>query len=137
MRCLKEHGLSDFVSVTQVLTVGALHTVDTKVMRVETARWHDTFCTLPAPIVAVSIGGPTRHCPYGVDLATKLVAGIRTMIEGNGGCVRMTMSRRTPARIARYIRQELGSEARVKIWDGRGELRAFRTHCTRGGWEIL
>ncbi|GAQ85382.1 elongated mitochondria 1 [Klebsormidium nitens] len=108
-------------SKNMVLTVGALHTVDTAVLRMETARWHDVFSSLPAPIVAVSIGGPTRHCPYGLDLAAELVTGLRTMLAANGGCVRMTMSRRTPAHIARHVRQELAGESRVKIWDGRGD----------------
>lgn len=116
--------------------MGALHAVDTAVLRIETARWHDVFSSLPAPIVAVSIGGPTRHCPYGLDLATELVTGLRTMLAANGGCVRMTMSRRTPAHIARHVRQELAGESRVKIWDGRGEesrgYRVLRCRAFRG-----
>ena len=48
------------VSDTQVLTVGALHQVDSASLRTAALTWHDEFVALPKPILVVTLGGPTR-----------------------------------------------------------------------------
>ncbi|KAK2980203.1 hypothetical protein RJ640_007293, partial [Escallonia rubra] len=42
-----------------VLTVGALHQVDSAVLRSAAIAWHEEFAPLPKPLLVVNIGGPT------------------------------------------------------------------------------
>lgn len=43
----------------QVLTIGALHQVDSAALRSAAIAWHDEFAPLPKPLIVVNIGGPT------------------------------------------------------------------------------
>ncbi|KAI5015333.1 hypothetical protein ZWY2020_056723 [Hordeum vulgare] len=61
---------------SSVLTAGALHQADSAALRISATNWHDALAPLPKPLVVVSIGGPTRNCNYGVDLAKQLVADL-------------------------------------------------------------
>lgn len=45
----------------QVLTVGALHQIDSAALRSAASAWHDEFAPLPKPLLVVNIGGPTRN----------------------------------------------------------------------------
>ena len=45
--------------ISQVLTVGALHQVDSAALRTAASAWHDEFAPLPKPLLVVNIGGPT------------------------------------------------------------------------------
>lgn len=102
-----------------VLTTGALHHADTMMLRVAAARWHAELAPLLKPILVVNIGGPTRHCNYGYDLALELVSALK-MVLATCGSVRLSFSQRTPSKIAAYVRSELSSYSKVYIWDGQG-----------------
>jgi len=45
----------------QVLTVGALHQVDSSALRNAAKVWHDEFAALPRPLLVVNVGGPTSN----------------------------------------------------------------------------
>ena len=45
----------------QVLTVGALHQIDSSALRSAASAWHDEFAPLPKPLLVVNIGGPTSN----------------------------------------------------------------------------
>ena len=45
----------------QVLTVGALHQIDSAALRSAASAWHDEFAPLPKPLLVVNIGGPTSN----------------------------------------------------------------------------
>jgi len=47
-------------SWSQVLTVGALHQIDSAALRNAASAWNDEFAPLPKPLLVVNIGGPTR-----------------------------------------------------------------------------
>lgn len=49
------------IFITQVLTVGALHKVDSSALRAAAIAWHDEFAPLPKPLLVVNIGGPTSN----------------------------------------------------------------------------
>ncbi|KAK1398611.1 mitochondrial fission protein ELM1 [Heracleum sosnowskyi] len=100
-----------------VLTVGALHQVDFSALRSAAVTWHDEFAPLPKPLLVVNIGGPTRFCKYGTDLAKQLVASLHNVLV-NCGNVRISFSRRTPEKVSKFILKELGSHPKVFIWDG-------------------
>lgn len=100
-----------------VLTVGALHQVDFSALRSAAVTWHDEFAPLPKPLLVVNIGGPTRFCKYGTDLAKQLVASLHNVLVSCGS-VRISFSRRTPEKVSMFILKELGSHPKVFIWDG-------------------
>lgn len=100
-----------------VLTVGALHKVDSSALRAAAIAWHDEFAPLPKPLLVVNIGGPTRFCKYGVDLAKQLVVSLHNVLVSCGS-VRISFSRRTPGKVSNIILKELGSHPKIYIWDG-------------------
>ncbi|KAK6926548.1 Mitochondrial fission protein ELM1-like [Dillenia turbinata] len=100
-----------------VLTVGALHQTDSSALRTAAIAWHDEFAPLPKPLVVVNIGGPTRHCRYGVDLAKQLTDALHNIL-GSCGSVRISFSRRTPNKISSVILKELVDCPKVYIWNG-------------------
>ncbi|GAB4859801.1 serine/threonine protein kinase [Ancistrocladus abbreviatus] len=100
-----------------VLTVGALHQIDSAALRSAASTWQDEFASLPKPLLVVNIGGPTSHCRYGADLAKQLTAGLQNVLL-SCGTVRISFSRRTPEKVSKIIVKELGDHPKVYIWDG-------------------
>ncbi|KAF6165838.1 hypothetical protein GIB67_012735 [Kingdonia uniflora] len=100
-----------------VLTVGALHQADSAALRNAAATWHDEMAPLPKPLVVVNIGGPTRHCRYGADLAKQLTNSLQSVLA-TCGSMRISFSRRTPQKMSSIILKELGDHSKVCIWDG-------------------
>ncbi|XP_031121554.1 mitochondrial fission protein ELM1 [Ipomoea triloba] len=100
-----------------ILTVGALHQVDSTALRTAAITWHDEFAPLPKPLLVVNIGGPSRYCRYGTDLAKQLTASLHNALE-KCGSVRISFSRRTPEKISNVVIKELGSHPKVYIWNG-------------------
>lgn len=100
-----------------VLTVGALHQIDSAALRNAASAWHDQFAPLPKPLLVVNIGGPTRHCKYGADLAKQLAASLQSVLQ-TCGSIRISFSRRTPVKVSNVILKELGNNPKVYIWNG-------------------
>ncbi|WCJ41864.1 hypothetical protein M5689_022704 [Euphorbia peplus] len=100
-----------------VLTIGALHQIDFAALRNAASEWHDEFAALPKPLLVVNIGGPTRRCRYGVDLAKRLTASILSVLASCGS-VRISFSNRTPGKVSNIIIKELGNNPKIYIWDG-------------------
>lgn len=100
-----------------VLTLGALHQIDSAALRAAAAAWHDEFTRLPKPLLVVNIGGPTRNCRYGVDLAKKLAAYLQSVLASCGS-IRISFSIRTPEKVSSIISKELGDNPKVYIWNG-------------------
>ncbi|KAF8052414.1 hypothetical protein N665_1561s0004 [Sinapis alba] len=101
-----------------LLTTGALHNVDSSTLRNAALEWKDEFASLSKPLVVVNIGGPTRNCLYGVDLAKEL-CGMLHSILWSCGSLRISFSRRTPKKVKEIITRELRSNVNVYIWDGK------------------
>ncbi|XWS28541.1 hypothetical protein CRYUN_Cryun25bG0078800 [Craigia yunnanensis] len=100
-----------------VLTLGALHQIDSATLRSAAAAWHDEFAPLPKPLLVVNIGWPTSHCRYGADLAKQLTASLLSSLT-SCGTVRISFSSRTPEKISKVIVKELADNPKVYIWDG-------------------
>ncbi|CAL9766421.1 unnamed protein product [Musa acuminata subsp. burmannicoides] len=100
-----------------VLSVGALHQADSAALRIAATAWHDELAPLPKPLLVVNIGGPTRNCKYGSDLATQLVGSLQNVLASCGS-VRISFSRRTPKKVSDIILQELSKHPKIYIWDG-------------------
>ncbi|XP_009795006.1 mitochondrial fission protein ELM1 [Nicotiana tabacum] len=100
-----------------VLTVGALHQVDFSALRAAAIAWHEEFAPLPKPLLVVNIGGPTRYCRYGSDLVKQLTASLHNVLA-SCGTIRISFSRRTPAKHSYIVVKELGVDPKVYIWNG-------------------
>lgn len=100
-----------------VLTMGALHQVDSTVLRIAAASWHDELAPLPKPLLVVNIGGPTRHCRYGLDLAKQLASYLHNVLTSCGS-LRISFSRRTPQKVSNLIFREFSNHPKVYIWYG-------------------
>ncbi|KAK6126463.1 hypothetical protein DH2020_039799 [Rehmannia glutinosa] len=100
-----------------VLTVGALHQADSAALRNATTAWYDEMALLPKPLLVVSIGGPTRHCRYGADLAMQLTASLKSVLS-TCGSLRISFSRRTPKIVTDILMTELSNHPKVYIWNG-------------------
>ncbi|KAJ6300234.1 hypothetical protein OIU76_021101 [Salix suchowensis] len=102
-----------------VLTVGALHQADSAALRIAASLWHDELAPLLKPLLVVNIGGPTRNCQYGEDLAKQLTEMLLNVLWSCGS-LRISFSRRTPEKVAKILMKEFSANPKVYIWDGRG-----------------
>ncbi|XP_054811293.1 mitochondrial fission protein ELM1 [Prosopis cineraria] len=100
-----------------VLTMGALHQIDFAALRNAAITWRDDFEHVPRPLLVVNIGGPTRNCRYGGDLAKQLARSLLSVLVSCGS-VRISFSERTPQKLSNIIVKELGNNPKVYIWDG-------------------
>lgn len=102
-----------------VLTVGALHQADSAALRSAASAWHDELAPLPKPLLVVNVGGPTRNCSYGMDLAKNLAAMLQNVLWSCGS-IRISFSRRTPEKVSKILVREFSTNSKVFIWDGEG-----------------
>ncbi|XP_017624435.1 mitochondrial fission protein ELM1 [Gossypium arboreum] len=100
-----------------ILTLGALHQIDSATLRSTAAAWHDEFAPLPKPLLVVNIGWPTSHCRYGADLAKQLTAYLLNILS-SCGTVRISFSSRTPEKVSKIIVKEFADNPKVYIWGG-------------------
>ncbi|XP_021277849.1 mitochondrial fission protein ELM1 [Herrania umbratica] len=100
-----------------VLTLGALHQIDSAALRSAAAAWHDEFAPLPKPLLVVNVGWPTRQCRYGADLAKQLTASLLSILT-SCGTVQISFSSRTPEKVSKVIVKELADNPKIYIWDG-------------------
>lgn len=87
------------------------------VARVEQAAdiWRARLESLPRPIVALLVGGPTRPFVYDDSVRRRLVE-IAEQIAADGGTPFVTTSRRTPADFADALEAGLPEAARLYRW---------------------
>lgn len=76
------------------------------------------IAALPAPRVAVSLGGPNGDYSYPRSVLDNLAGALRSLGTLGAGLM-ITPSRRTPADITRFVRQATEGLPRV-FWDGDG-----------------
>ncbi|KAF4371070.1 hypothetical protein G4B88_002999 [Cannabis sativa] len=93
-----------------VLTVGALHQIDSTALRSAASTWHDEFAPLPKPLLVVYVGGPTGCCRFGADLAKQLTSSLLSVLA-SCGTIKICFADRTPDK-------ELGDNPKVYIWHG-------------------
>lgn len=96
--------------------------IDLPLMRVEPDRlaagraaWRETFDTVPRPLVAVLIGGPTVPFVFDAAVARRLRARTRRVLEA-GGTPCLVGSRRTPPGFLQQVVAGLPETPRVFDW---------------------
>jgi len=77
------------------------------------------IAALPAPRVAVALGGPNGDYRYTPDALARLASALRSLAELGAGLM-ITPSRRTPAEVTALVREATAGTHRI-FWDGTGE----------------
>jgi len=103
-----------------VLTRGAPSRVTPARLDEARARFDRLLRPLPRPLVAVLLGGRTRHHPFAPEEAARLGDRLARLAAELGAGLAITASRRTPPDSLRAFRAALGP-AKALIYDGTGE----------------
>ncbi len=103
-----------------MLTRGALHRVTPALLNRDKGRFEPRFANLPRPLVAVLIGGTSRHHRMTPAATRHLVGQLGDLCRTAGGGLLVTASRRTGEDNAQILRAAL-SELPCYFWDGSGE----------------
>lgn len=97
---------------------GALSLITADVLAQARIDWQSRLEALPAPRLAVLIGGNSRKHTFTMDIAKNLVSQLRTLNQTYS--LMITASRRTPPDIQDYLRKSLHSPT-CFFWDGTGD----------------
>jgi mitochondrial fission protein ELM1 len=81
--------------------------------------FRERIAPLPSPRVAVLVGGTSKRHALPVERARDLAAEIATAVEGAGGSVLVSFSRRTPEDARTFIAGRL-KRLPGWVWDGEG-----------------
>jgi mitochondrial fission protein ELM1 len=76
--------------------------------------WRPRLSTLPRPLTALMVGGPTKPFRFDADTARELLEAARQ--AAGGGFLYITTSRRTPPVVVKTLQQELPANARLYCW---------------------
>jgi mitochondrial fission protein ELM1 len=79
----------------------------------------DAIARLPQPRVMVALGGPNGEYRY-TDASLLHLAGALRSLTGLGAGLMITPSRRTPPKVARFVREATEGAAQL-FWDGAGD----------------
>lgn len=100
--------------------LGAPNRITPEKLALDLARFQDLLAPLPRPRVAVVIGGKSKAHRLPRDHAEAMAAQIARAIEGVGGALLLSFTRRTPAPAREAMTAALSHLPGV-IWDGSGE----------------
>lgn len=108
------------VGANVVTMLGSVHNLDRAALDAEAAALGERLASLPAPRVAVLIGGANRH--YGMDAAWARSFGhelLGLLERGEAGSLLVSVSRRTPADVVAVLGEVLHGSA-TWFWNGEG-----------------
>ena len=103
-----------------ISTRGALHRVTKAVVDQAAEKWRDVFAPLPAPRIAVLIGGNNGAYRLEADDARRLGAQLAQMARDSGASLLVTPSRRTGIANEALLQAALTGIPHY-YWDGTGE----------------
>lgn len=105
-------------------TVGAPHRITAARLTAEGDRWRSTLAGLPAPRIAVLVGGATQHRAFAPVLAAELGRLASKLAAAHGGSLLITTSRRTGAAATDALVQAVTVPSYVHRWDAPSEAAA-------------
>jgi mitochondrial fission protein ELM1 len=103
-----------------VLTRGAPSRVTAARLDEAKVRFGALLSSLPRPLVAVLLGGRTRHHPFAAAEARALGERLAALARAEGAGLAVTASRRTPPESLAALRVALGDTPHY-LYDGTGE----------------
>jgi mitochondrial fission protein ELM1 len=83
-------------------------------------RFGPLLSSLPRPLVAVLLGGRTRHHPFAAAEAKALGERLAALVRAEGAGLAVTASRRTPPESLAALRMALGATPHY-LYDGTGD----------------
>jgi mitochondrial fission protein ELM1 len=102
-----QYGLPPAPNVRELLL--PLVKADDGAMAKAIARWRSEFERLPAPRVAVLLGGPTQHMAFDDAVARNLARDLQTFATHTGGSLLITSSPRSPAGLKTILKPALSA----------------------------
>lgn len=93
-----------------------LHRVQAARLREAAARWQDRLAQLPAPRIAVILGGNSGPFTLGVKAARRLATAATALARERGGSLLITTSPRTADAVTRVFAGELGVPTHFYAW---------------------
>lgn len=93
-----------------------LHRVHADRLAAAAARWAPTLGHLPAPRIAVIVGGNSGPYTLGARAARRLLADAAALARDAGGSLLITTSPRTPAAALRVLETDCGVPAQCYVW---------------------
>lgn len=102
------------------VTCGSVHRVTREKLDAAAREWAGRLAHLPAPRIAVCIGGKNAAYRFDAAVGQAIGADLATLARDTGAGLMLTFSRRTPPDAAAAIREALAGTA-TEIWDGQGE----------------
>jgi hypothetical protein len=98
--------------------------LDLPLMQVDEARivettetWRERFRSMPRPLTAVLVGGPTQPLVLDAPVALRLIDMIERSPLGGEGTLFVTTSRRTPAKVVEALAEMLPPGGHLYRWD--------------------
>ena len=102
-----------------VTTHGSMNGITESVLAEAATHWADSVADLPAPRVAVLLGGPNKTYAYTDGFAESLGQGLRSMATTDGVALLVTPSRRTPPHFVAAIQAHI-RDLPHRVWNGSG-----------------
>ncbi len=79
-------------------------------------RWRTRFATLPRPLIALLVGGPTGPFVFDTTVVIRLLKRATEIVGNDGGTPYITTSRRTPPALVDALQAKLPSGAHLFRW---------------------
>jgi len=103
-----------------ITTLGAMHGVTPEKLANAATQWHARFAVLPAPRIAVLVGGTSKHHRMTQTVAQRMGETLRELCASTGGSLMVTASRRTDPESQAALQAAL-SGTPTDVWDGAGD----------------
>jgi mitochondrial fission protein ELM1 len=100
-----------------VVTKTALHRVTAKNLTEAAQKFGAQFSALPRPLIAVLVGGSSKHLTCAPTTMCRLADGLIRAVTASGGALAITTSRRTGKQNEEVLRQRLETVP-MYLWDG-------------------
>ncbi len=98
--------------------------LDLPLMQIDEARiaeatetWSERFRSMPKPLTAVLVGGPTQPLVLDAPVARRLIEMIERSPQGGEGTLFVTTSRRTPPKVVEALAEKLPPGGHLYRWD--------------------
>jgi uncharacterized protein len=112
----------DRLSGPNVISVPtALHDVTPARLAAAAAAWRGRLAADGRPVLGVLLGGSTRHDPFTIDQADRLLAGLGRVRTVSNARLAITPSRRTPLAVRAHLTERLAGDADAYLWDFQGD----------------
>lgn len=109
-----------------VPTTLPLMRVSREAVEAEASAWRERLAPLRKPLVAFLVGGQTNPFVMNRDVARKLVATARWVVDELGGTPYVTTSRRTTPEVVEELREHLPPEAQFFEWGSEASDNPYR-----------